>query len=239
MTVIEQHGDFSETGEVWVPEKPRAARRLDESSDEIGPAPEALQRYQGFAEALAKGYSRDEACGRVRDQQVDQAYRESILLEALKPHLRDRWSACRVKRLADILGPWRRHDVTIIDLPSLVKVDEWLECKTQLVRRPALSDQQRRDLELSVAWVEAQFADCPAGTIFGVIAKLMIWRRRHARTLAHDKSFQRRHALAFAAYADLIRLTGLYSLTINDDRDAGITGHGVTPVASRRKVRKF
>lgn len=212
---------------------------FEQPGEDAAPTPEALERKRGFDESLRSAFSQHPASKPYRDQQVNHAYRESILLEALKPHLRDGWSLSREKRLADILGPWRRDDVCEIDLPSLLKVDEWVECQAQLLLRDReLSIQQRREIAANAAWVEAQLADCPAQTIFGIIAKLMVWRRRHARQLAYDKGFQRRHALAYAAYADLIRLTGLYSLTLKEDRDAGLVGEAPTPVASRRKVRK-
>jgi hypothetical protein len=241
MTVKKQRRQRTRlSGDFDPPEEPIGSQRFDEPGDDVAPAPEALDRYRRFAEALSSGLSFDDACGQSRDQQIYHAYHESILLAAFKPQVRDGWSVCREKRLADILGPWRRYDVLDIDIPSLVKVDEWVECQAQLLQRGReLSDRQKSEIERTVAWVEAQLADCPATTIFGVIAKLMVWRRRHARALAHDRDFQRRHALAFAAYGDLIRLTGLYSLTVKEDRDAGLVGHAPMPIASQRKVRKY
>jgi hypothetical protein len=164
--------------------------------------------------------TRSRLAGHERDWRVYCAYAESVVLQKFRSNLREPWSICRLQRLADVLGPWRRHDVTNIDLPSLLKVDEWCECDAQLrERRKTISESEARNIKADVAWLEAQLADCPADTIFGVIAKLMVWRRKNARLLSADAKAGGRHALAFSAYVDLIRLTGLFALAIEADRE--------------------
>jgi hypothetical protein len=165
-----------------------------------------------------QGFSR--FAGAERDWRIYCAYGESLVLRKFSPHYREPWSISRLPRLADVLGPWRRHDVANIDLPSLLKVDEWCECEAQLrVRRKSLTEAETRELKTDIAWQEMQLADCPADTIFGVIAKLMIWRRKNAESLKRDLASDRLHALAFSAYTDLIRLTGLFALAIEADRE--------------------
>jgi hypothetical protein len=164
--------------------------------------------------------ARSRLAGHERDWRVYCAYTESIVLQKFKFSRRDPWGICKLARLADVLGPWRRHDVSNIDLPSLLKVDEWCEGEAQLrEERKSLSEAESREIKADIAWVEMQLADCPADTIFGVIAKLMVWRRKNARLLATDARAKGRHTLAFSAYADLIRLTGLFALAIEADRE--------------------
>ena len=163
---------------------------------------------------------RSSIAGYQRDLLAFHAYSESRILRKFHPHLRGHWSACRVKTLAEVIGPWRRYDVFNIDLPSLLKVDEWLECEAQLSARAGKrTDTEKAAIKADAEWIEDSLSDGPASTIFGVIAKLMIWRRKNATYLARNPAFARRHRLAYAAYADLIRLTGLLALAIKDDEE--------------------
>lgn len=200
-------------------------------------APEGLadvgRRYDASPDA--RQFAR--FAGAERDWRTYCTYGESLVLQKFSPHCREPWSISRLPRLADVLGPWRRYDVTNIDLPSLLKVDEWCECEAQLrVRRKSLTEAEARDLRTDIAWQEMQLADCPADTIFGVIAKLMVWRRKNADLLERDLASDRLHALAYAAYTDLIKLTGLFALAIDADReyDNGLQP-SYTPLAKRRR----
>lgn len=176
------------------------------------------EKGRSFDEAQAQ--SRHMRVGGVlRDYMTNVAYHESRILAKFKRHGRDPWSIDKMSRLADVIGPWRRDDVAEIDLASLLKVDEWCECQAQLGSSgDTLTERTIAAIKADAAWLEMQLADCPAQTIFGVIAKLMVWRRKNARLLASDQYFGKRHALAYAAYADLFRLTGLIALTTAEDR---------------------
>jgi hypothetical protein len=158
--------------------------------------------------------------GNKRDWRIYCAYAESAILTKYAPSRRRPWSISKLPQLADVLGPWQRRGVSSIDLPSLIKVDEWCECEAQLRERSGtLSEDEARDVKAEIAWLEAQLADCPAETVFGVIAKMMVWRRKNARMLCAQSATGVRHALAFSAYADLIRLTGLFALATEADRE--------------------
>lgn len=200
-------------------------------------APEGLSDVGRRYDASPETQKFARFAGAERDWQTYCAYGESLVLRKFSSHYREPWSISRLPRLGDVVGPWRRHDVTNIDLPSLLKVDEWCECEAQLrVRRKSLTEAETRELKIDIAWQEMQLADCPADTIFGVIAKLMVWRRKNADLLARDLESDRLHALAFAAYTDLIRLTGLFALAIDADRE--YDNHlrpSYTPLAKRRR----
>lgn len=161
---------------------------------------------------------------KVKEKAINAAYRRSRTLARSSPPLRMRWSVLGEEKLATVFGSYLRgDDVFKIDLSAIVNVDEWLERDAAL----AIAEEAKDDVEVEehrqqIDWIESQMADYPAHSIFGVICKLMIWRRKNKDLLCSTGAEAEMHRLAYAAYADLIRLTGFLSVACTEDRDDGI-----------------
>lgn len=160
---------------------------------------------------------------RTKEKAIAAAYRRSKTLQQAQPALRQRWSILQEERLATVFGTYvRGEDVFKIDLAAIVNVDEWLERHAALAL--AQTGQYNADIEEhrnQIAWIEAQMADYPAQSIFGVICKLMIWRRKNIDLPASDRAEGETHRLACSAYGDLLRLTGFLSIACEEDRLEG------------------
>ncbi|MCP5432661.1 MAG: hypothetical protein H6923_05250 [Alphaproteobacteria bacterium] len=160
---------------------------------------------------------------RTKEKAIAAAYRRSKTLRQAQPALRQRWSILREERLATVFGTYvRGEDVFKIDLAAIVNVDEWLERHAALALAQAgkkiVEVQEHRD---QIDWIESQMADYPAQSIFGVICKLMIWRRKNIDLPASDRAEGETHRLACSAYGDLLRLTGFLSIACDEDRLEG------------------
>lgn len=166
------------------------------------------------------GSSRD----KTKEKAIAAAYRRSRTLRQAQPALRQRWSILGEERLATVFGTYMRgEDVFRIDLAAIVNVDEWLERHAALALAEAESDTAQIEEHLKqIAWIESQMAAYPAHSIFGIICKLMIWRRKNKGLLGSSCAEGETHRLARSAYADLIRLTGFLSIACEDDRLEGI-----------------
>lgn len=161
---------------------------------------------------------------KVKDKTINTAYRKSKILKRLDRSTRRRWSIVKEEKLAAVFGTYvRGEDVFNIDLAAIVNVDEWLECEAELNEAIRQNDQvQIEQLESEIAWIESQMYSYPAHSIFGIICKLMVWRRKNKDLLAAPMEEGDAHRLAHAAYADLIRLTGFFSVATVEDREAGL-----------------
>lgn len=171
--------------------------------------------FRGKAES-----SRD----KTKEKAIAAAYRRSRTLRQAQPALRHRWSILGEERLATVFGTYiRGEDVFRIDLAAIVNVDEWLERHSALALAETEKDTaQIEEHQKQIAWIESQMAAYPAHSIFGVICKLMIWRRKNKGLLGSSCAEADMHRLAHSAYADLIRLTGFISIACEDDRLEGI-----------------
>lgn len=141
--------------------------------------------------------------------QIDKAYRTSESLSKYVTQLRDSWSVLKHERLAEIFGTYAsKHDLWRIDLPMILQVDEWLEHQAQRTQKPDLIT----DATNHMTDIEESLFLFPATSIFGVICKLLIWTRLNEKNLDYQTLGESDHKLAYAAYCDLINLTGFYSI---------------------------
>ena len=160
---------------------------------------------------------------RTKEKAIAAAYRRSKTVRHAQPPLRQRWSILREERLATVFGTYvRGEDIFRIDLAAIVNVDEWLERHAAL----ALAQARQNNVDIEehqnqIDWIESQMAGYPAQSIFGVICKLMIWRRKNLGLSASGCAEGEPHRLACSAYVDLLRLTGFLSIACEEDRLEG------------------
>lgn len=210
-------------------ERSSAVVALDHAADLHFETPEDGRAMGGLSEAppgAASSFHRPAAARRdkVKEKAIDAAYRRSKTLARTSTPLRIRWSILGEAKLATVFGSYvRGDDVFKIDLSAIVNVDEWLERDAALALAELAKDTAEiEDHRQQIAWIESQMADYPAHSIFGVICKLMIWRRKNRDLLASTGAGAEMHRLAYAAYADLIRMTGFLSVACAEDREDGV-----------------
>lgn len=198
------------------PEYPAAD---EEDSNSVAGLFESAARVAGdpkFGRRAAKDGDQENA--------INAVYGKSSTLAKFDEQLRPRWSIVKEERLAEIFGTYvGGEEIFKIDLPSILNVDEWCECEAQLQKSLADKELSRaREIRAEMDWIEDGMSAYPAHSIFGIICKLMVWRRKNGDLLKSGGEEARRHRLAHAAYADLIRLTGFLSVACKEDVDGAV-----------------